>query len=252
MGTDMILTLIINIFITAFAYLIVPVLYVLRGDYISKEKRRKIIFTNGLIVFTFFSIIHIESGSDDIANVSPAILWSSIGWFMLTKKSSTPPIQEDIEATTNNTVVEHYFPLNEIEQPTQDKQNNTPVFNESTEILKQTTTKSNSWLTIALILIAIALLVGNMVQYNIILDQKETITGLKDDLSSNISFYEDRIFENAEKIAFYDSSIVFVIDGYGNYYYTYDEMMQVTQGVDFSFWAYNLEQAKSLGYKAWK
>ena len=46
---------------------------------------------------------------------------------------------------------------------------------------------------------------------------------------------------------------MFVIDGYGNYYYTYDQMEQVTQGIDeYSYWAYNKEQAISLGYKKWK
>ena len=58
---------------------------------------------------------------------------------------------------------------------------------------------------------------------------------------------------NSAKIEFFDENIVFVIDGYGNYYYTYDQMEQVTQGIDeYSYWAYNKEQAISRGYRAWK
>ena len=56
-----------------------------------------------------------------------------------------------------------------------------------------------------------------------------------------------------EKAKFLDNNIVFVIDGYGNYYYTYDQMEEVTRDKgEYYYTAYNIEGAKSLGYKAWK
>lgn len=55
-----------------------------------------------------------------------------------------------------------------------------------------------------------------------------------------------------EKADFLDENIVFVLDGYGRYYYTYDQVQQVTQGEKYSYWAYNKEAAISQGYKAWK
>ena len=58
--------------------------------------------------------------------------------------------------------------------------------------------------------------------------------------------------KNSEKIKFFDENVVFVLDGYGRYYYTYDQVEQVTQGKSFSYWTYNLEQAIDLGYRAWK
>lgn len=58
--------------------------------------------------------------------------------------------------------------------------------------------------------------------------------------------------KNKTKLNFFDEYIVFVIDGYGNYYYTYDQMKQVTQGTTYTFWAYNIEQAIDRGYRAWK
>lgn len=58
--------------------------------------------------------------------------------------------------------------------------------------------------------------------------------------------------KNSSKAEFLDENIVFVIDGYGKYYYTYDQMKQVTQGTEYSYWAYNKEQAIANGYKAWK
>lgn len=58
--------------------------------------------------------------------------------------------------------------------------------------------------------------------------------------------------KNSKKIEFLDENIVFVLDGYGNYYYTYDQVQQVTQGKSYSYWAYNKESAIGQGYKAWK
>ena len=75
--------------------------------------------------------------------------------------------------------------------------------------------------------------------------QKRTLTKENDDL-------EEKIKKSNYKIDFYDNRIVFVIDGYGKYYYTYDQMEQVTQGTSFEFWAYNKVQAIDLGYKKWK
>lgn len=68
--------------------------------------------------------------------------------------------------------------------------------------------------------------------------------------SENLSLMQTNSL-NSKKIDFLDKYIVFVLDGYGNYYYTYDQMQQVTQGKTYSFWAYNIEQARDLGYRAW-
>lgn len=69
--------------------------------------------------------------------------------------------------------------------------------------------------------------------------------------SENLSLMQTNSL-NSKKIDFLDKYIVFVLDGYGNYYYTYDQMQQVTQGKTYSFWAYNIEQARDLGYRAWQ
>lgn len=70
--------------------------------------------------------------------------------------------------------------------------------------------------------------------------------------------YNDKVFnlqtENNKlknKCEFFDKYVVFVIDGYGNYYYTYDQMKQVTQGTQYSFYVYSENNAISKGYRAW-
>lgn len=51
-----------------------------------------------------------------------------------------------------------------------------------------------------------------------------------------------------EKLDFFDENIVFVIEGYGDYYYSYDCMVDSIDG-DYNYWAYNKEQAIYRGYK---
>lgn len=66
-------------------------------------------------------------------------------------------------------------------------------------------------------------------------------------ISSNINISYGSSYEKAE---FLDENIVFVIDGFGNCYYTYDEMISATRQMDeYEYIAYNKEQAISLGYK---
>ncbi len=56
------------------------------------------------------------------------------------------------------------------------------------------------------------------------------------------------ILKNENKAKFLDENIVFVINGYGNYYYTYDCVQKITSG-SYTYWAYNKEAAISKGYK---
>ena len=51
------------------------------------------------------------------------------------------------------------------------------------------------------------------------------------------------------KLDFYDNNIVFVIDGYGKKYYTYDCVQELTNNKEYSFWAFNTDAAISKGYK---
>lgn len=51
------------------------------------------------------------------------------------------------------------------------------------------------------------------------------------------------------KLDLMDEAIVFQIEGYGNYYYTYDCMMKKVGSSEYSYWAYNKEQAIGRGLK---
>lgn len=57
------------------------------------------------------------------------------------------------------------------------------------------------------------------------------------------------VYYTKEKLSFLDENIVFVLEGYGNKYWTYDCVQQITNGEEYSFWAYNINAAKGQGYK---
>lgn len=70
-------------------------------------------------------------------------------------------------------------------------------------------------------------------------------------LASDYEEYQLFWMQNHNKVDFFDENIVFVLEGYGNYYYTYDQVEQVTQGKSYTYWAYNKEAAITKGYRAW-
>lgn len=82
-------------------------------------------------------------------------------------------------------------------------------------------------------------------------NQNDNITNNSDYTEENKQSFSEWTEEKKEKSDFLDECIVFVIDGFDDYYYTYDEMVYVTQKMDdYTFWAYNKEQAIALNYVA--
>lgn len=67
-------------------------------------------------------------------------------------------------------------------------------------------------------------------------------------LNNNIDVYKRKLDKAEEKVDFYDKNIAFVVEGYENYYYSYECIMRL-KGSNASFLAYNTELAKAKGYK---
>ena len=65
-----------------------------------------------------------------------------------------------------------------------------------------------------------------------------------DDLLDGNTYYYVK-----NKLDLMDEAIVFQIEEYGNYYYTYDCMMEKVGSSEYSYWAYNKEQAIGRGLK---
>ena len=71
---------------------------------------------------------------------------------------------------------------------------------------------------------------------------------IESDLASIIGSKTKSYIER--KLEFFDESIVFKIEGFGNYYYTYDCMMKKVGNNNFTYWGYNKEAAISEGLRA--
>lgn len=77
------------------------------------------------------------------------------------------------------------------------------------------------------------------------LDSKdEIIESYKEDLNRLTGDRTVNYIE--EKLDFFDDNIVFRIEGFGNYYYSYDCMLQKVNG-NYTYWAYNRERAAVEG-----
>lgn len=77
--------------------------------------------------------------------------------------------------------------------------------------------------------------------------QLKVIKNQKKDIDSIVGDKSAEYIKN--KLEFYDKSVVYVIEGYGNYYYTYDCMIKKVGNDSFTYWTYNPEAARDEGYK---
>lgn len=89
---------------------------------------------------------------------------------------------------------------------------------------------------------------------------EDEISKLKDDLNAKEELAEEykddlnRLLGDKdvdyieEKLEFFDDNVVFRIEGFGNYYYSYDCMLQKVNG-NYTYWAYNPEKAAVEGLR---
>lgn len=148
-------------------------------------------------------------------------------------------------------------------QQTKQKENEPTTITKQEEKIKVKKKKEINYnailITLTSLLVAVLLFIGIYSLVDYINSLKRQITSsqnsynrIKSNYEKLQSEYSDKKMEYLKKdvkLNFYDEHIVFVLDGYGNYYYTYDQMKQVTQGKKYSFWAYTDVAAKSRGYQ---
>ena len=77
--------------------------------------------------------------------------------------------------------------------------------------------------------------------------KSELAESYKEDLDRLTGEHDVDYIEN--KLEFFDESVVYVIEGFGNYYYSYDCMMKKVGNNEFTYWAYNPEAAQDAGYR---
>lgn len=210
----LILYFIISATITATAYLIVPLIYLL----IARKKNRgyslatinKIVMFNSIVVWLLFRVEDIISG-EDVQSGAAVILWSWVAYKILKKyalreepEETDPENAETKEAETTNS------------------------FSSEGKKEKRRTTAT------IVISILLALSIGlNIYQYHATLE-----------LENNI-IYPKLDFSDERKLEFFDEHVVFVEDDGTNLYHKYD----CYRFVGDYYWAYNIEQAIYRGYE---
>lgn len=256
--------ILLGLVLTFLCYTIVPIIVrVFVGSYSDKDAR-KFAIINSLVVGVIFAILTIEF-TDKNWNGTPAVIYFFVNCFILTIGNK----KEDIEHEE-----EEYFSTeeNNIKEVSEKKTKNRyckycggkiDEIKKCTKCGKQYFNLKSIFAKIDMpfvILIVLAVFLGglNIYQYINLMEKNEIITDYK---SKNTSLsYElrevkdenfDLLLENSElsiKAEFLDENIVLVIEGYGNYYYTYDCAEKITGG-SYTYWAYNKEAAKANGYK---
>lgn len=264
----------LNLFITVFAYLFVPTILCLLRKELTLSQIKRIAIVNGICVWLIFMIVRVNIGVDGTSYA--VLLWGYVAYYLmkkfcLKKSDDIRPTNEQAKPEAPNSVEGARFslsyegekrnlggsyrfdgndfqtPLNEtaLEQdiaPVTEQadlenvqDDNAPQEDEKTERKSEV-----KWILFCTVLLLVLSIIYNIMQYVKIEDLVRE--------SKFVSYPKD-YYENCDKAKFLDENIVFVIEGYGDYYYTYDEMMRVVEG-EFSFWAYNKEQAIALGYIA--
>lgn len=274
---DFILNIIISLIITVVAYCTVPIILRLKNGKYEYEKGRKIVLTNCIIVCIFFVCLRLSQGAEQV--VSPAVfLYYYINKAILLKpkeESKEEIKEENIETVEKDEIDEVLYKLaqeDKKEMPKEMEENIKKTIDklEQKDIEKENVKSNHDKKTIILysvIGVLSVLLIGiSIYAFTLPSNYESEIKELKSQISTKnkkINTLENEkaglnasmiLYETyEEKADFLDDRIVFVIDGYGNYYYTYDQMNTVTQGIgEYTFWAYNKEQAISRGYRAWK
>lgn len=81
---ELLIALLVDIFVTAIAYLLVPIIIIFTEKRYALSKIKKIVIINGLCVWLIFTIVRIELGIDGTSLA--VFLWSYVAYLMMKKK----------------------------------------------------------------------------------------------------------------------------------------------------------------------
>ena len=230
---------VLNFIITFVAYMILPfILFKVMKKQYSKKKTFIINFINSIIMMAFFIALRNYLGiSQPVSTSGPAMFYLMINSFLYPTNNNQKSAIRNPGQTTSN---------------------------KKEETNKKRKSKKKIILISIISTIVVALSVSNIIFiikfYNFqkeIIKKNETIKEQHKNylelLGTNISILQGKEKEYIiDKLNFFDNYIVFVIDGYGNYYSDYDCTMQRVGNNEYKFWAFNIATAKSQGYKEYK
>lgn len=223
--------------------LLIPMVFCFSGKKFTLPNIKKIVIINGICVFLLYTILRAVEGIE--GTPYGVVIWSYVAYMIMKKKclkkeDDPEHIKIDIETILEESADKHP----EVEQTPRVEVKPTPAPKKKPKVAITVIV-----ITVLSILLFFSILF-NIIQYigdNDISKYEEDEQILDLEYSLNAHYWK-----LSEKAEFLDENIVFVIDGYGKYYFTYDKMIEITEDDDhYEFWAYNKELAIDLGYKAY-
>ena len=110
----MLLILLLNIVVTAFSYLFVPVCLWFFEAKMRKQTIKKVVIINGAVIWLIIKAIQLSQGIE--SNTMAVFLWSSIAYWLLSKKclaDSNDHFRQEYYSTLVNNTVPNYSPATE-------------------------------------------------------------------------------------------------------------------------------------------
>lgn len=266
--------ILLSFVLTFLCYTIVPIIArIFVGAYGNKDAR-KFAIINSLVVGGIFAILTIEF-TDNRWNGTPAVIYFFVNCFILTIGNKKEDIEieakEKLSTIKSNIKEEKSTKMEKTMSEKKIKNRYCKYCGGKIDESKKCNKCGKQYFNLKsilakidisfVILMVLAVFLGglNIYQYvklteknEIIADYKSKNTSLSQELREEKDENFDLLLENVElidKANFLDENIVLVLEGYGNYYYTYDCVEKITNGESYSYWAYNIEAAKVKGYK---
>ena len=261
---ELLLYILTELFLTAFFYLLIPTIITIcyRNKKLSQKKIKRIAIINGICVWLVIMVIRIENG-DESTNFS-IFLWSWLSYLLMKHFCL-----EDNQTTEQPIPVSHSNPIDVPNKKIRYCSNCGNRIDPNTKIClgcRKQYSMGVNWeklLKVLYVLITVLSLLLNVVLFVNINNGTTDYTELEEEnkelrseliewkqkyntAKESLEYYEDGYSDNENRLAFYDSVVVFVENDGTDYYHKYE----CNKFIGNDFWAYNVEYAEYLGYTA--
>lgn len=118
---EILLTILFDLIITVFFYLLVPVIYCLRKKSLTKKQIRKIVIINGVVVWLIFRILTLAL-TGEAGTGAAVFLWSAVADWLLKKYCLVEEDEEKSAETPQLTKRDISVEVSETVKPEQDAQ----------------------------------------------------------------------------------------------------------------------------------
>lgn len=218
-------SIVLDIIITAVAYLFIPFIlfYRIKKEY-NEQKKKKIILFNSIVIALIFIIIRIILNFEQpVISFAPALLYYYINKAIWLKKKEK--IEKEEKKVLHSKV------------------------NKKKKKVNLEKSKILLIIIITIFIVVISVLTFSLIKQNSTIEKQKNII---EELASRNDSCQQTKNKLLDKSAFFDEYIVFEIEEFKGKYLSYNCMNYLTKDKKYSFWTYNIEQAKVKGLEEYK